>query len=250
MDDVEERVVFTRHCVLFDFFDSAILKNDSCSICGYIGIFHCPDRVSTEGNVLGIYDFSCLFDLFQFNPVLDSEYERKIQGSTEGQIRARKCFAPGGLSVLSLYRCKHSIGHLENARGGGGKGKCLDFWRRDGRYAGSYVEKHIYPGDQYNLGFIDYNAHNQFFQFLIALGALGLIWFLGILTFLFMKSIREHRTVLTFLLMLFSSFCLTESALCAQKGIVFFMFFASLLATDILREVDSPENKSGATTFF
>ena len=34
----------------------------------------------------------------------------------------------------------------------------------------SYVQKHIYPGDEIHEGFIHYNAHNQFFQYNLSVG--------------------------------------------------------------------------------
>lgn len=96
-----------------------------------------------------------------------------------------------------------------------------------------YVEKHVYPGDPTlgTYGFHHYNAHNQFLQFFLMFGIIGLAWFVAILWILFKKSvINGEASILFFLLVLFTAFCLTESVLHVQKGIVFFLFFSSLLS--------------------
>jgi len=93
-----------------------------------------------------------------------------------------------------------------------------------------YNEKHIYPGDEVLglKGFTHYNAHNQYLQFYITLGVVGSVLFLVILFYCYKYALRSRHALLLSLLLLFSAFFFTESALCAHKGIVFFMFFASL----------------------
>ncbi|MBK6522301.1 MAG: O-antigen ligase family protein [Sphingobacteriaceae bacterium] len=93
-----------------------------------------------------------------------------------------------------------------------------------------YNKIHIYPGDAILgfKGFTHYNAHNQYLQFYITLGAVGLIFFLIILLYCYRHALRSRHVLLLSLLILFSAFFFTESALCAHKGVVFFMFFTSL----------------------
>lgn len=93
-----------------------------------------------------------------------------------------------------------------------------------------YNRIHIYPGDVTigKQGFTYYNAHNQYLQFYITLGIVGAIWFLVILIYCYREAIRSRHVLLLSLLLLFTSFFFTESALCAHKGVVFFMFFTSL----------------------
>jgi len=93
-----------------------------------------------------------------------------------------------------------------------------------------YNKIHIYPGDAILgfKGFTHYNAHNQYLQFYITLGLVGVILFLIILFYCYRHALRSRHALLLSLLMLFSAFFFTESALCAHKGVVFFMFFASL----------------------
>lgn len=91
-----------------------------------------------------------------------------------------------------------------------------------------YIQKNVYPGDGAlgHIGFIDYNTHNQYFQFLITLGVLGLFAFLFVL---FWPIIHNSNNVLQILfILIFSTFCFTESAVCAHKGVVFYSFFNSL----------------------
>ncbi|MES2284329.1 MAG: O-antigen ligase family protein [Bacteroidota bacterium] len=91
-----------------------------------------------------------------------------------------------------------------------------------------YMQKNIYPGDGAlgHIGFIDYNAHNQYFQFLITLGVSGLFIFFFLLSY---PIIHNPNNVLQILfIFIFCTFCFTESALCAHKGVVFYSFFNSL----------------------
>lgn len=95
----------------------------------------------------------------------------------------------------------------------------------------NYIKKHVYPGDESigAEGFLHYNAHNQFFQFFLMFGVIGLLLFVYLVIILLMISIATHSDALFFLVIVFLLFCLTESVLHVQKGIVFFFFFSSLL---------------------
>lgn len=93
-----------------------------------------------------------------------------------------------------------------------------------------YNRIHIYPGDPTidKKGFTHYNAHNQYLQFYLTLGILGIMWFLVIFFYCYSQAWRSRHVLLLSLLLLFTAFFFTESALCAHKGVVFFMFFTSL----------------------
>lgn len=93
-----------------------------------------------------------------------------------------------------------------------------------------YNNIHIYPGDAILgfKGFTHYNAHNQYLQVYITLGIVGVILFLIILFYCYKHALRSRHVLLLSLLILFSAFFLTESALSAHKGVVFFVFFTSL----------------------
>lgn len=93
-----------------------------------------------------------------------------------------------------------------------------------------YVQKNIYPGDEAlgTIGFIDYNTHNQYMQFLITLGVMGLAIFLFILLWPIIYGYREHNTLQLLFVFIFCAFCFTESTLCTHKGVVFYAFFNSL----------------------
>lgn len=94
----------------------------------------------------------------------------------------------------------------------------------------TYREKHIYGGDDLHEGFLHYNAHNQFFQFYVSTGIIGLTLFLALLYKLLIKAYKNRALVLFASFIVFSIFCLSESALERQKGIVYFSFLASLFA--------------------
>jgi O-antigen ligase len=73
---------------------------------------------------------------------------------------------------------------------------------------------------------INYNAHNQFLDYMLTFGVFGLVGFLAIL---FVPVNKEMD--ITFVLFLFIIACasLTESILFRQKGLTFFLFFYGLL---------------------
>jgi O-antigen ligase len=74
-----------------------------------------------------------------------------------------------------------------------------------------------------------YDPHNQFFQTLLGLGAIGLFTLLAcFFAPIFIAYQRGFYLYVTFG-SLFALTCLTESALEVQKGIVFFSLFSSLL---------------------
>jgi O-antigen ligase len=93
-----------------------------------------------------------------------------------------------------------------------------------------YRKKNIYPGDEVLgfKGFLHYNAHNQYFEFLISTGLFGVMLFLIWLIVLFYKAIRTQKTEWICFLILMCFFFITESALNAHKGVMLFMLINSL----------------------
>ena len=77
-------------------------------------------------------------------------------------------------------------------------------------------------------GVLGYNAHNQYLQFLLSVGLLGLGGFLALLVLTMQVVVRSGQHLLLMLLVLLSVSSLTESVLCRQKGVVFFMLFYCL----------------------
>jgi O-antigen ligase len=92
-----------------------------------------------------------------------------------------------------------------------------------------YIEKNIYPGDEIHEGFLHYNAHNQFLQYYMSLGIIGLGFFIIILGFLVVTIFTKANITAGCISIVFLSFCFTESVMERQKGIVFFTFFSCLL---------------------
>lgn len=134
----------------------------------------------------------------------------------------------GGNMRLAIW--KMLVGEMSNSNAwlfGVGTGDAQDV------LTATYERKHVYPGDK-ELGFegfLYYNAHNEFFQVLLTMGVVGLTVFVLLFVLLFRKAVAENQPVLFWLLYIFATFCLTESALEAQKGVVFFSFFANLLSS-------------------
>lgn len=93
------------------------------------------------------------------------------------------------------------------------------------------VEKKLYGGNP-EMGWTDYtsyNAHNQFFQYLLYMGIPGVLYFILILIAIIWHAIRKKKLLLLLSALLFTSFCVTESVLDVNKGIIFFSIFLPLL---------------------
>lgn len=74
-----------------------------------------------------------------------------------------------------------------------------------------------------------YNAHNQYLQFLIAFGIIGLIVFLIVLIYPSFLALQSKNYLFLFLIVLIGFNFLFESMLETKAGVEFFAFFYSLL---------------------
>lgn len=105
-----------------------------------------------------------------------------------------------------------------------------------------YLKNNLYPGneDLGIVGFTEYNAHNQYLQFLLSFGLMGLAYFCICLWHPIRTAYNSGNYLFITLMALFMIFCMTESVLCRHKGVVFFSFFTSLLAFNTYQK---PTNK-------
>jgi O-antigen ligase len=87
----------------------------------------------------------------------------------------------------------------------------------------------------------EFNAHNQYLQFMARNGLLELIVFLAILGYCFWHSAKESNYTFLMFNILVAFVMITESFLSVQKGIVFFYFFS--LAFTYLGSSKSAEAK-------
>ncbi|MGB0886694.1 MAG: O-antigen ligase family protein [Vicingaceae bacterium] len=86
-----------------------------------------------------------------------------------------------------------------------------------------------YEQMEFNIGLDGkFNSHNMYLQYWLSNGILTLLLFLGILVFLFVKAIKSKNMVFFSFILFFSFFCITESAMLRQKGIVFFVFMSAM----------------------
>ena len=92
-----------------------------------------------------------------------------------------------------------------------------------------YTRKNFYWGIRDK-----YNAHNQYLEIAIALGIVGLVVWLLNLAVPFYNSLIAKEYLYTEFIFIFSLSCLTESMLCAQKGVVFYAFFNSLFLFQLM----------------
>ncbi len=81
---------------------------------------------------------------------------------------------------------------------------------------------------------LQYNAHNQFLEYLITHGAVGLLLYLFVLFYLYRAGIANKSLLYVYLLSIFVLASQTESMLDRNKGIIYFtllnaVFFSALL---------------------
>lgn len=89
----------------------------------------------------------------------------------------------------------------------------------------------IYKKNKITLAIMtNYNAHNQFIQTTIALGAIGLIILILNFVIPLILGFKSKDYLLLMFLLSFLIFSLTESALEKQQGVLYYAFFNSLLA--------------------
>jgi hypothetical protein len=94
----------------------------------------------------------------------------------------------------------------------------------------TYRRKNMYQGVEgtNDRGYLGYNNHNQYFETLLELGGIGLIYLFVYFFLPAYMSLSNKNLLHIAFLMLFATSCLTESMLCTQKGTVFFALFQSL----------------------
>lgn len=108
----------------------------------------------------------------------------------------------------------------------------------------SYYKHGVYLGDpakDYNEGFLNVNAHNQYLQFFLGLGIIGLCWFIFILLWPLISAARKKNFLFFSWLLLFCIFSFTEATLQTHKGVVFYSFFNSLFAFHMLNNKQDTE---------
>ncbi len=94
-----------------------------------------------------------------------------------------------------------------------------------------------YKLNDFKLGVAsNFNPHNQYLQTTIALGLVGLFFLIGTFFVAIIFAWREQHYFYLFFVLLFAMCCLTESMLEMEKGVLFFCFFNSFFAIDLLKE--------------
>ncbi|MCP4437940.1 MAG: hypothetical protein GY810_03270 [Aureispira sp.] len=87
----------------------------------------------------------------------------------------------------------------------------------------------------YNLkdsGYLGYNFHSQYIETIVEIGLIGLNLLAFILISFFRKMLAVQNIVGIILVIIVATLFLTESALEKHRGIVFLMFFISILSTE------------------
>lgn len=111
----------------------------------------------------------------------------------------------------------------------------IDCWKKEpivGTGAGDYKEilQQTYVDNDFELGYKNhFNSHNQYLQTLMATGVIGLFTLLLLFGSTLVSAFRSKNWVSLTFTVVFVLSCITESMMERQRGIVFFVFFASFL---------------------
>jgi O-antigen ligase len=170
----------------------------------------------------------CFIILLYNIPYTRARFEDSIHSDFESIRKKDYNIVHSGLSVrLSMWKFCVEILNEEGAwLTGVGTGDGQLFLDN------SYKKYDMYTGNIYlnDKGFLGFNAHNQYFQFLLSLGVLSVVYFMALLYMSGMLFLRQQNYLALFFLLSFAIAAITESNLCAQKGTVFFGFFMALFA--------------------
>ena len=79
-----------------------------------------------------------------------------------------------------------------------------------------------------DAGYLNFNMHNQYLEYLLKFGVLGLVYFGTILFLCFKKAVTSRNRLYFSFLLIFCIFSLTESNLEVQRGIVFFVLINTI----------------------
>lgn len=103
------------------------------------------------------------------------------------------------------------------------------------RLNGMYVASGMYTGNPKlrDTGYLGYGPHNEYVEILFSMGVFALLLFLYILYRQIQISFRSDHYLFIQLMILMLMFCITESVLSTNKGIVFYVFFATLFVREI-----------------
>ena len=96
-----------------------------------------------------------------------------------------------------------------------------------------FMQEELEPLGHGQLATKQNNPHNQFIQVTAELGLIGLALFVFIIIYLLVIALKQRRLILFSLVLAFVVFCLFESMIQRQSGIIFFCFwFAALSKLD------------------
>ena len=93
-----------------------------------------------------------------------------------------------------------------------------------------YMQKELLAVGHGQLATRKNNPHNQFIQVTAELGLIGLILFGFIIIYLLVIALKQKRLILFSLALSFTVFCLFESMMQRQSGIIFFCFWFAVLS--------------------
>ncbi len=97
---------------------------------------------------------------------------------------------------------------------------------------------YCYYVKMHKLSLEDYNTHNQYLEFWLTNGVIGLGIFVTALFLLFKNAVKEKKKIMFYFLIIITLFCLTESVFQRQYGIMFYAVLTSLFTFSRRADID------------
>jgi O-antigen ligase len=166
----------------------------------------------------------CIFLIPQSKQRISYEFTSNFEVLHQDQFRYDTHFTGTSLRLL-LWKYCFEIQYREKAfLLGVGTGDYQDKLNQQ------YHKVGIYTGNPklHDSGYLGYGPHNQYIEILFSLGIFALL----IVVFIFYKqlqiAINYNHYLYIQLMLLMILFCITESVISTNKGIIFYTFFASI----------------------
>lgn len=154
----------------------------------------------------------------------------------------KKRFSPSMTEVGSMdglyFRKEHWLSILETIKYngilfGGGTGNNRSFLfdqYKNRKLTSAYLE--------------EYNAHNQYLEFILDYGLFGICSFLLLLIYLYYYQIKQKNLLAILILNTFIIFFITESLLVRQSGIMLFAILTTLIMNQTINNSNFGKNKT------
>lgn len=207
-------LVFFLFLALIQF--SSVSGMVSLSMVPLLGLFYFK---KTKIRLISICFYLLVFSVFHFTTQRTQEYFKEVSSWFKGDVSDQN-------NILN-----DRIGFWKSAENVFYKNPIIGSGIKTSQRMMNQEQQNILGWSEEWVNNSNFNAHNQYLQFLIESGIIGLLIYLFAIIWFFLK-LRNYKRSIKFLgvffIIIFSIHCLSESMMNRYVGIAFFSFFYSL----------------------